>query len=156
MPSYPSQLRAGSGKEKVVLALRPDLHSVRGAEGTRAQASRAVLREGSHDVYEVLAGQPEGRDEGPVYSVGEDGPIAVPTGRVFVRLEEGLRAEERRPQLLAAGFEIEQVPSYAPHAAWLRPREGGVAAALHGLAALERVPGVVHVEPQLLRERAAR
>jgi hypothetical protein len=156
--AYPSQLRVGSGSEKVVLVLRPDLHSVRHAAGRAPKAAIAWLDEGA-GAYGVFAGGPAARaagDEGPVYSTGEDGPLAVPTGRVFVRLSEGLRAEDHRSQFGAAGFEIEQVPSYAPDAAWLRPREGGVAAALNGLHELERLAGVVHVEPQLLRERAAR
>jgi hypothetical protein len=67
-----------------------------------------------------------------------------------------MRAQDHRSQFAAAGFEIEQVPSYAPNAAWLRPLEGGVAAALNGLDELERLDGVAHAEPQLLRERAAR
>jgi hypothetical protein len=75
---------------------------------------------------------------------------------VFVRLAEGDRAEEHRAHFTAAGFDIDQIPSYAPNAAWLTPRQGGVAGALRGLERLHELAAVTHVEPQLLMEREHR
>ena len=51
---------------------------------------------------------------------------------------------------------IEEVLAYAPEAAWLRPATGGIGAALRGIPALELLPGVEHVEPQMLMQSAQR
>lgn len=77
----------------------------------------------------------------------------MPTGRVLVRLEKGIKPGQRREEFASIGFEIETTLVYAPSSAWLEPREGGVAKALNGIGALEKVPGVEHVEPQLLMAR---
>ncbi len=156
MPTYPTELRAGAGTAP--FERRPNLYSRR--LGSRADASGAVdvIADEAKTVFAIYEGQPRAQidaDEvGPVYSAGTGGPLAVPTGRVFVRLAEHARGEDKRPQFEAAGFDIERTPSYAPHTAWLVPRHGGVAYALPALADLERIPDVVHVEPQLLMGRA--
>jgi len=157
VPRYPNQLRAGGGKG-LVFEHRPDLHSVRQAAGKTRSKAVAWMNEDAKTAYGVYEGPAAGTgaEVGPVYSAGSNGPLAVPTGRVFVRLAEGNRAEEHRAQFTAAGFDIEQLLSYAPNAAWLRPREGGVAAALGGLEKLHSLAAVTHVEPQLLMERALR
>jgi hypothetical protein len=114
------------------------------------------------DVVAVHDGEPavrpagEARDAravGPVYR-RSGGSLAVPTGRVFVRFGEGEPVRARTSDLEAAGFEVEEVPGYAPHAAWVRPASGRVADALAGLDRLRRVQGVEHVEPQLVGEVA--
>ena len=93
---------------------------------------------------------------GPVYRAAGGGPIAVPTGRVFVRFGEGTRAEDRADELGAAGFAVESVPGYAPQAAWLRARSGRLTDALGDLDAVRGLPGVELVEPQLVAEAARR
>jgi hypothetical protein len=108
------------------------------------------------DIARAAAGAETGGPEvGPVY-VSPDGVLVVPTGLVFVRFEDGSSAEARRADLDRAGFEIVQVPGYAPHAAWVRARRGGIAASLAELDVLTALPGVRHVEPQMLSERVAR
>jgi hypothetical protein len=89
-----------------------------------------------------------------VYRAGEGGPVGVPTGQVFVRFAAGAAAEAQRQRLLEAGYEITEVPVYAPHAAWLKARSGDPADALRGLGRLTALPGVEHVEPQILSARA--
>lgn len=79
-------------------------------------------------------------------------PAPVTTGLLFVRFREGIRAEDQAAALASAGFEIERVPPWAPHAAWLRPRTGGGA----DPDRLSGLPDVEHVEPQILVERAQR
>ena len=158
MAEYPTHVRSGTGN--AVFERRPDLYSVR-QPATAAEADAvAVISDDARIRFAVYKGAPpndrSGEDVGPVYSAGPGGPLAVPTGRVFVRLAQGVRPEHRREQFEAAGFHIEQTLSYAPNAAWLRPATGGVAQALPGLAALGRLPDVVHVELQLLFERALR
>ena len=151
MPRYPEHLRAGSGD---AYELRPDLHSRQHASGTPGKDALAILPDdqaGVHAIYKGAA--PRDHDAGPVYSAGMHGSLAVPTGRVLVRLRDGLDASSRRKEFAKAGYDIESTLSYAPNAAWLRPTAGGVGAALNGMPALQAVPDVVHVEPQLLSHR---
>jgi hypothetical protein len=89
----------------------------------------------------------------PVYARGSQGAPAVPTGRVFVRFAEQIDARAYADPLAAAGYEIVTVPDWAPHTAWLRARSHVVADALAGMDALARVPGVEHVEPEMLTRR---
>jgi hypothetical protein len=73
---------------------------------------------------------------------------------VLVRLAEGEPIAQHAGDLEKAGFTIVEPLSYAPHAAWVAPREGGVAAALRGLDRLAHTKGVEHVEPQMLMRAA--
>jgi hypothetical protein len=93
---------------------------------------------------------------GPVYRRIPGGGLAVPTARAFVRFVEGDAPSRHEAELAAAGYELEEVPSYAPQAAWVRAAGGRVTDALQHLERLERLPGVESVEPQLLVESAHR
>jgi hypothetical protein len=86
----------------------------------------------------------------PVYALESGGTPAVPTGRVFVRFAERVRAESRRAELDQAGYVIVEIPAYAPHAAWVRAANGDIGTSLIQLSALNQVPDVRHVEPQML------
>jgi hypothetical protein len=155
---YPARLPAGSDAAPA-FERRADLYSVRSAGRAGTAGAVAILSDDAA-TFAVFEGRPPRRSDpeatGPVYAAGPGGPLAVPTGRVFVRLAEGLRPEDRRAAFARAGFAIERTLSYAPQAAWLRPARGGVASALPGVRALQRIAGVVHVEPQLLMTRAER
>jgi len=70
------------------------------------------------------------------------------TGRVFARFREGTKAADQAAALADAGYDIDTVPPWAPHAAWLRPRAGA------SFERLGRVAGLEHVEPETLRPRA--
>lgn len=91
-----------------------------------------------------------------VYRHGGDGPDAVPTGRVFVQFTEGSSAASRGDDLRAAGFAIDEVPAYAPHAAWVRPIQGDVATALQDVEHLFELEGVEAYEVQLLKQAQRR
>jgi hypothetical protein len=93
---------------------------------------------------------------GPVYARGPDGSPAVPTGLVFVRFREDVRAEGRRQALSQAGYVVKEIAPYAPHAVWVEASSGGIADALNGIPRLEALSDVVNVEPQMLSERARR
>jgi len=117
-----------------------------------------TLDEGSTAIYrgDPMASrfpQASGR-LGPVYSVGEGGTLAVPTGLIFIRFKDGIRAEDRRQQVEHAGYRFVEVPHYAPSAAWVRSDD--IAQSLHGLAALEALPDVESVEPQMLMRSTRR
>ena len=159
MPKYPNRLRVG-GVNTAIFSRRPDLYSVCHENAEHAAQAMAVMPDDTKGTFAVYKGRAEDRagaeETGPVYSVGKDGPLAVPTGRVFVRLAQGVRPADRREHFAKAGFEVERTLSYAPNAAWLHATDGDVGQALAGIATLEKLPDVVHVEPQMLLERAQR
>jgi hypothetical protein len=151
----PARLRIGSEPPVRVYLRQDDYYALHGCPpGAPTPGAELTLKSGE---IAVFRGPPPGAADrvGPVYAA-EDGPLAVPTGLVFVRFAPGTRAADRRPALEDTGFQVMQLPGYAPHACWVRPRAGGIAAALHGLIRLAALPGVEHVEPQLLTARAPR
>jgi hypothetical protein len=85
-----------------------------------------------------------------VYRLGKSGPLAVPTGRVFVRFEESTALDSHRHEIERAGFQIESPLSWAPQAGWVRPVSRTVHEALLSFHHLEQIPGVERVEPQML------
>ena len=92
----------------------------------------------------------------PVYATGRGAPLSVPTGEVFVRLVDGVAIEDRSERLESAGYAVAKTLAYAPQAAWLRARSGRASDALRGIPALEALPEVASVEPQMLSVRARR
>ena len=90
----------------------------------------------------------------PVYVLSSGGQPARPTGRVLVRFADPAALARHRKDIEAAGYVIEEVLSYAPQAAWVRAASGNPAEALSAISALERMPEVEEVEPQMLRARA--
>ena len=93
---------------------------------------------------------------GPVYRIEGGDVWAVPTGCVFVRFEKSESVVARADELAKLGFSIEKVPSYAPHAAWIRPRSEAIGDALLALARLRELPRIRAVEPELLSPRVWR
>jgi hypothetical protein len=131
LSDYPQRLDL----DVVPYILRPDLYAVHAESG------------------EVAAhpGSPAGQL--PVYE-SENGRLVYPTGRVWVRFAPGTDPGDRAADLAAAGFTIETIPGYAPHAAWVTA--GDAASALHGLERLRAMEGVEHVEPQVVQEASRR
>jgi hypothetical protein len=93
------------------------------------------------------------RDRVPAYAASDDAPRGVPTGRILVRFSEGMRFDQHAASIAAAGFVVEAALSYAPHAGWVRAASGDIADALRYFDRLASIPGVQHVEPQLLYTR---
>ena len=127
--------------------------------GTPSPGAVFLLNDGAIAVFQ---GKPEtgapasAANLSPVYRLHPEGPLAVPTGLVLVRFGEGVVAETRREELARAGYEIEESLAYAPQAAWVRARSGKIAAALEGIPALQALPDIEHVEPQMLMQRVRR
>lgn len=109
--------------------------------------------EGDPDSLKPALGEQELR---PVYRMPPSGPLLVLTGLIFARFEEGVAVEDKRRQIAGAGFEIVSIPPYATHSAWLTAAGGQVSRAVAGITALEALPGIVNVEPQLLGPRVQR
>ncbi len=160
LAEFPAALAVGSGQSNLVYRRLPGQFAVHGPlpDALRSSVAReleegvAVCR-GTPDASQMMG---SGATVTPVYGPEPGGAVVVPTGRVFVRFREDVRAEDRREELRRAGYVVENVPPYAPHAAWVQAVEGGPAAALKELATLAALPDVAHVEPELLRERGVR
>ena len=125
--------------------------------GSPSAGALFTLKGGEIAVHRGDPAAAEGKEQqvGPVYALPE-GPLAVPTGLLFVRFKEGTAAAEHREEIERSGYEIVQIPGYAPNAAWVRPRNGDIATSLRGMRALESLPGVENVEPQMLMANAKR
>ena len=91
-----------------------------------------------------------------VYSLEPNGPPAVPSGLVFLRFREAIKAEEQHQTLASIGYTMTDIPPYAPHTAWVRHKSRDIAAALTNLPSLETLSDVVNLEPQMLTKRALR
>jgi hypothetical protein len=156
----------GRNPDAPAYELADDCYAVHGVAGSPvAKKAILVLEDGS---VAVFRGQPPASATagagaraqppriGPVYASAPGGGLAVPTGRILVRFSPGTLAEERRADLRGAGFEIEKVLAYAPEAAWVRATSGGIGAALLGLPEIGALPGVEHVEPQMLMKSVRR
>jgi hypothetical protein len=88
----------------------------------------------------------------PVYSLQPDGLLAVPTGRVFVRMRPDVKFADHERDFRDAGYEIDQMVPYAPNAGWLRPLSSSIASSLRGLDNLSLISGVENTEPQMLQK----
>jgi hypothetical protein len=86
----------------------------------------------------------------PVYRAQPSGMFAVPTGRLWVRFADGIDAEQKREAMAKAGFDVDEAPPWAKHAAWLRASSGKIADALAAASRLKTLPDVELVEPQML------
>ena len=91
----------------------------------------------------------------PVYVLDTGAQPLVPTGRVLVRFAEGESAEGHRGDLESAGYRLAESLPYARHAVWVESPQGW-GAALRDLPRLDSLPGVVHVEPEMVGRRATR
>ena len=92
----------------------------------------------------------------PVYATDPRGPLAVPTGRIFLRFTPDIRVEAHRSGLAERGYTVVTIPSYAPHTAWVQATNDDIATSLLNIEQLNGLPGVVNVEPQLLMQRKSR
>jgi hypothetical protein len=92
----------------------------------------------------------------PVYTLQNNGTLAVPTGMLFIRFAEDVDITSQTAAINHAGYEIAQTLAYAPQAGWLRAKTGKIADALTGISQLLAIPNVENVEPQMLMEKRSR
>lgn len=89
----------------------------------------------------------------PVYRLqNQSGQIAIPTGKIFLRLKENVSVRSVEAELAHLGYEIEQLVKGAPHAAWLTACDGSITASLSQLETLAMLRNVENYEPQMLME----
>ena len=95
--------------------------------------------------------EPAETESVPVYRLGDDGPIGVPTGLVFVRRSDGASLEELHDIVEQLGFKVGKV-SPRGSSGWLTHQSGGTAEALREVGAL--VSTFDNVEPEFLMPRS--
>ena len=71
---------------------------------------------------------------------------------MLVRFGAGDRIEAHREELRAAGYELDAALGFAPQAGYVRPADRDAA----GVDRLRAIPGVEHVEHEVLMQRSAR
>jgi hypothetical protein len=156
---FPERVGAGAARAGAWYVRAPGRYAVHHEEGGREApgAEMTFAREG----IAVFRGEPGEARAGaatstPVYRLQPDGPLAVPTGKIFLRFREGVEAASRRAEIEVAGYEIIETPPYAPSGAWVCAAGGDVALSLSNIKALEKLADVENVEPQMLVERSQR
>lgn len=150
---YPERV-AGSPGAPGPYARVPDCYAV--PAGGKAPKEGVLLKLGHGATAVVRSEQPPADPRAVCVYKTPDGGLVVPTGRVFVRFAEGDSAARHEGAIKAAGYRVEQVPGYAPNAAWVVASDGEVGTALSRVGSLVTIPGVERVEPQMEGERSTR
>lgn len=155
-PDFPRDFEVPGRTGSVRYERWPGRYAVHGGEGISQAGGREVdvLHEDGNIIH-VYEGECPEKITGakaltPVYRITPQGPLAIPTGRVFLRLSEGKSLSDQRDQIQSAGFGIESIPPYAPHAGWLAPLSRQISDALREFSKLQEVPDAEGVEPQML------
>ena len=152
---YPARLCASSNYPEQTYQRADKLYVVKSTSHSQPKGA-ALMLEDDGVTYLVMRGEPAANaDAGAVY-MGNGGLMFVPTGRVFVRLDDDIPLEARAEAFRRLGYMIAQTLPYAPNAGWLEHADKDAAEALRGIPELARLPGVQSVEPQLLTVRAQR
>ena len=157
MAAYPQQLHHSTTRRDLVYQRAIDCFALPLAQAQETQATvLASLQSEDGQTLQLCSGQPgAGTKLARAVYRGEPGTAPlVPSGRVFVRFADGVRAQDRGEALAAAGCRVVSVPAYAPQAAWLAPAGDNPAQALSAIEQLEALPDMLNVEPQWLMARA--
>ena len=161
LSAFPRAIPHSTARPELTYRVVPGLFAVHGPLPDRLKAQLWLeLEEGR---MFVCRGDPEGALEAapgatvvPVYALQPGGAPAVPTGRVFVRFAEGVRAEDRREEIERAGYRVVETVPYAPQAVWVESADGSIAAGLSCTPRLETLRDAVNVEPEILSKRVTR
>lgn len=158
LAGFPRQISVSSRSGAQSYTLVPDHYAIHGLPpGSPSPNAAYRLDNGTIAIHKGSPDHAVAQDRlSAVYALAPGGSLAVPTGLVFIRLAEGLDVRERSEEIKNAGYEMAETLTYAPNAAWLRPRSGSIADALAGLSELKKIPSVESVEPQMLMEGARR
>jgi hypothetical protein len=158
---FPERIHASSERPYLLYNRLPDHYAIHGP--LPPQLAESVLLHLHDQSITVCRGTPDQQlmqtrslAITPVYALEPNGPFAVPTGLVFVRFKEEIKAETQYQTLASIGYTIIDIPLYAPYSAWVRQKSEDIAAALTNLSSLETLSDVVNVEPQMLTKPARR
>ncbi len=152
----PEHIDTGDGKHRVRLLKQKNRFAIKDSEMPQGIGEVETRLPG--DDINIIHGTPPRAASSdyeilPVYASAENSTPAVVTQRIFVRLDEGTPFDTVRESIEALGFRIDDIPSHAPHCAWLAPESGGVGDSLSKLEPLRALSRVINAEPQVLRPR---
>ncbi len=87
----------------------------------------------------------------PLYREGKLGAPGVPTGRIFLRLDENHAIRDQEQLLRDLGFRLETVNDAIPNAGWITRLDNDRVQALMQMDRLSSVESLESAEPQLIR-----
>ncbi|MDP1769200.1 MAG: hypothetical protein Q8L74_10420 [Nitrospirota bacterium] len=161
LTSFPDILLVMTERASLRYAKQPLLYAVHGPLPAYLKAATELVLEDNS--VTICRGTPPSSTDlpasltiTPVYRLDPHGPLAVPTGHIYIRFTPGIDIEERRNSLADCGYAILQVPNYAPHTAWIRSTDGNIATSLQNIERLHDLPDLVQAEPQLLMQQKTR
>ncbi|PYK66779.1 MAG: hypothetical protein DME50_04510 [Verrucomicrobia bacterium] len=154
MPSdYPAQIEVRSNEGQIVrYHLAPEFYA-RSSKVPPSPGERVVQRlDEGFAIFQVPASSSTVAEGSvlPVYRAQPSGMLAVATGRLWVRFAEGIDATQKREKVEKVGCSLEELPPWTARGAWVRASSGKAVDALAAAAVLAGLPGVEHVEPQML------
>lgn len=91
-----------------------------------------------------------------VYSSDDSDDYLVPTGTIFIRLEDSALLNDLTKELEPIGFKLARLATFAENAGWLESDNNNIAEALRQYPLLASLPRVIRVEPELLRQSVNR
>jgi hypothetical protein len=154
---YPREVPRSSCHKDEVFVRQDSGHAIH-VEAKHALQGPSSALHFEHGKIAVFPGDPptdSNLEVSPIYRA-PGGGIAVPTGLIFVRFSAATKAAERRDEIERAGFALVKIPSYAPQAAWVRAKTGGISGSLIQISALEGLADVEEIQPQMLMQKANR
>lgn len=161
MSDLPREFWVETSPQPTRYTLAVDYYVVAGATDDHDRSNIAFyLEEDQLAVYRnrrgAISRETTGAAYGPVYRVDDQGPLAVPTGKVFLRFADHESIESHRAEIEQTGFTITETLPYAPQAGWVEASSGDIADAIGSFGALRKIIGVEAVEPQMLMESQPR
>ena len=159
--SFPDALQIRTERGSLRYTKQPGFYAVHGPLPNNLQtAVELVLEDNTVTICRgepaLSADLPTSLKITPVYALDPHGPLAIPTGQIFLRFTPDVKTDERRGNLADHGYTVVRIPSYAPHTAWVQATNGDIATSLLNIEQLNGLPGLVNVEPQLLMQRKNR
>src|SRR5262249_24583936 len=131
---FPKVVSADSGSDRKyhLVASHFAVHGISTQAGSEPAMEFVPEKITVYPIHRFTSMEQTRGETSPVYSLQPDGSLAVPTGRVFVRMGRARRFVYHEGDFRAAGYEIDHAVPYAPNAGWLRPSSSSIAASLAG------------------------
>ena len=127
--NYPKKFKASTQHAESYYVLQKDLYAVHGE--VPAVCKAAIIASIEDGKIVVCKGNPNELPPSvdhstltPVYTLGGNGLLAVPTGLILIRYTDNIVAISRKQAIQSIGYIIDQPLAYAPQAAWLKAANG--------------------------------
>lgn len=159
MVTPPKTIRIGRGRHQTEYVLADEFVGIPPDQLVAAdelvvsseQLDCAVVRQPADHPVDYKESEPRR----PVYRVGDTDAVAIPTGRLFVRLPKRDTLESNTEILDSLGMRVDAQNTWAPHTGWVTLKSGNIADAISQVESVaERLNA--RVEPELVSLRAKR